>query len=84
MKTSGSLAVTATAPRSQRRLLIGLVVLLFFVWAGRGTSGISLSLPSSTAVHVVVAVLVIAGAIFIVTPRISQRSNPAGNGDPRA
>src|SRR5438045_9767386 len=32
MTAEGSLVATAAAPRSQRRLLIGLVVLLFFAW----------------------------------------------------
>jgi uncharacterized protein (TIRG00374 family) len=46
-----------------------LLVIVFFTWAGRGTSDVSLSLPSSTALRVVIALVVIAGVIVVLTPR---------------
>src|SRR5262249_29597891 len=46
-----------------------LLILLFFTWQGRGASGISLSFPSSTAFHVVIAVIAVAFVVFIITPR---------------
>ena len=73
LQVSGVDAATATATvglTSATEAIVNVVlVLLFFTWAGRGTSGLSLSLPSSTAVRVVVAVILIALIIFLITPR---------------
>ena len=73
LQVSGVDAATATATvglTSATEAIVNVaLVLLFFTWAGRGTSGVSLSLPSSTATHVVVAVIVIALIIFLITPR---------------
>jgi uncharacterized membrane protein YbhN (UPF0104 family) len=73
LQVSGVDAATATATvglTSATEAIVNVaLVLLFFTWAGRGASGVSLSLPSSAAVRVVVAVVVIALIIFLITPR---------------
>jgi uncharacterized protein (TIRG00374 family) len=73
LQVSGVGAAVATATvglTSATEAIVNVVlVVLFFTWAGRGTHGVSVSLPSSTAIHVVVAVIVIALAIFVITPR---------------
>src|SRR5262249_25010247 len=66
-------AATATATGG-RTSAISMIVncalgRIFFTWAGRGTGGISLSLPSTTAIRIVAAAIAIAAVIFVVTPR---------------
>jgi uncharacterized protein (TIRG00374 family) len=72
LQVSGVDAATATATvglTSATEAIVNVVlVLLFFTWAGRGTSGVSLSLPSSTALRVVLVVIVLAVIIFRITP----------------
>jgi uncharacterized protein (TIRG00374 family) len=72
LQVSGVDAATATATvgltSATEAIVNVLLVLLFFTWAGRGASGVSLSLPSSTAVRVVVAVILIALLVFLITP----------------
>jgi uncharacterized protein (TIRG00374 family) len=73
LQVSGVDAATATATvglTSATEAIVNVIlVVLFFTWAGRGTDGLSLSLPSSTTVRVVVVVLVLAVVVFALTSR---------------
>src|SRR5262249_8066148 len=73
LQVTGVDAATATATvglTSATEMIVNVaLVLIFFTWAGRGTGGISLSLPSTTAIRIVVAAIAIAAVIFVVTPR---------------
>ncbi len=72
LQVSGVDAATATATvglTSATEAIVNVaLVFLFFTWAGRGTSGASVSLPSSTAVRVVVAVILTALVVSVLTP----------------
>jgi uncharacterized protein (TIRG00374 family) len=72
LQKSGVNAAAATATvglTSATEAIVNVIlVVLFFTWAGRGANGVSLSLPSSTAVRVVVGVVVVGLAVFVITP----------------
>ena len=60
-------------------IINAILVLVFFTRAGRGASGVSLSLPSATAVGVVVAIAtVIFGAAYIGPSVLRSASSTAG------
>jgi len=71
LQVSGVDAAAATATvglTSATEAIVNVVlVVVFFAWAGRGAD-VPLALPSSTAFRVVVAVILIALVVFVVTP----------------